>query len=72
MIQDSQNNRDQMMLELFRRKMVDQLTQEGIDALRPAIHKAAIQVVSEMRVHIQAEYAERSRELIVRLALGAN
>lgn len=62
--------RDQMMLEMFRQKMVDQLTAEAIDAIRPSIERAAISVVREMNVHIAAEYAERGRELIVRLALG--
>jgi hypothetical protein len=65
-----ETKRDQMMLEMFRQKMVDQLTAEAIDAIRPSIERAAIAVVREMNVHIQAEYAERGRELIVRLALG--
>lgn len=56
---------ENLLLDMFKRAMVERLTQEGLDAIRPAIAKHAEQIVAQMESVVQKQMDARSHQLCI-------
>ena len=59
--------RDDALLDLFKQRLVKNLTDEGIEAIKPKIEEAARKAVADMRVAIERSFDTMAHDLVIAL-----
>lgn len=58
------------LLRLFQKDVKERLVQAGIDAVRPAIERAAAEAVVSLRAGIETHYAQLEQQVVVKLTIS--
>lgn len=57
------------LLRLFQKDVKERLVQAGIDAVRPAIERAAAEAVASLQPQVEAHYAHLQQQVVVKLTI---